>query len=73
MISQTALFAYKCTDIYNPQNKVSVIWNDPDIGINWPITNPILSDKDKKIKSYEIFKQTSSLQYPYFQYIGNLI
>jgi dTDP-4-dehydrorhamnose 3,5-epimerase len=44
--SETALFAYKCTDIYNPSAEGGILWNDPDIGIKWPIVNPILSDKD---------------------------
>jgi dTDP-4-dehydrorhamnose 3,5-epimerase len=46
--SETALFAYKCTDLYNPSAEGGILWNDPDIGIEWPIVNPILSDKDKK-------------------------
>jgi dTDP-4-dehydrorhamnose 3,5-epimerase len=45
--SETALFAYKCTDLYNPSAEGGILWNDPDIGIEWPIVNPILSDKDK--------------------------
>lgn len=44
--SETALFTYKCTDLYNPQADGGVIWNDPDIGIEWPITEPVLSEKD---------------------------
>jgi dTDP-4-dehydrorhamnose 3,5-epimerase len=44
--SETALFAYKCTDLYNPSAEGGILWNDPDIGIKWPIVNPILSDKD---------------------------
>jgi len=45
--SETALFAYKCTDFYNPKAEFSLLWNDPDIGIEWPITKPELSEKDK--------------------------
>lgn len=44
--SDTVLFAYKCTDIYNPQCELSIKWDDPAIGIKWPVTTPILSDKD---------------------------
>jgi dTDP-4-dehydrorhamnose 3,5-epimerase len=46
VISDTALVAYKCTELYNPQADASLLWNDPDIGIDWPVTNPIISAKD---------------------------
>ena len=45
--SETALFAYKCTDLYNPAAEGSVLWNDPDLGIPWPIDAPALSAKDR--------------------------
>ncbi|OGS95987.1 MAG: dTDP-4-dehydrorhamnose 3,5-epimerase [Gallionellales bacterium RIFCSPLOWO2_02_FULL_57_47] len=44
--SETALFAYKCTDKYNPRAEASVLWNDPALNIEWPIDNPELSTKD---------------------------
>jgi dTDP-4-dehydrorhamnose 3,5-epimerase len=47
VVSTTALFAYKCTDFYAPQNEVTIAWNDPDIGIQWPVSNPSLSGKDQ--------------------------
>jgi len=46
VISDTAIFAYKCTEYYDPSAEGGVIWNDADIGIRWPIENPILSAKD---------------------------
>jgi dTDP-4-dehydrorhamnose 3,5-epimerase len=45
--SETALFAYKCTDFYRPELECSIRWDDPDIGIDWPIKNPELSKKDQ--------------------------
>ncbi|MDO9103969.1 MAG: dTDP-4-dehydrorhamnose 3,5-epimerase [Methylovulum sp.] len=44
--SDMALFAYKCTDKYNPQSEGSVLWNDPDLNIPWPTDTPELSAKD---------------------------
>lgn len=44
--SEHALFAYKCTDLYHPEAECSVAWNDPDIGIEWPVKEPRLSPKD---------------------------
>lgn len=54
--SETAMLSYKCSDIYNPQSEKTIIWNDPDIGVTWPIENPILSEKDAKgvrLKDYD--------------------
>jgi dTDP-4-dehydrorhamnose 3,5-epimerase len=44
--SETALFSYKCTDFYNRATEHGIIWNDPDIGIEWPVEQPVLSPKD---------------------------
>ncbi len=45
--SETALFAYKCTDFYDAGAEGTILWNDPAIGITWPATEPVLSDKDR--------------------------
>jgi dTDP-4-dehydrorhamnose 3,5-epimerase len=44
--SDWAVFTYKCTDYYDAGSDRSVAWNDPDIGIAWPLPNPLLSPKD---------------------------
>ncbi len=49
VLSDNAEFIYKCTDYYNPQSEVSLRWDDPDVGIEWPIPaggEPRLSEKD---------------------------
>ena len=49
VLSNSAIFAYKCDDVYHPEDEGGIIWNDPDINIKWPdVQNISLSDKDKK-------------------------
>lgn len=47
VLSESAVFAYKCTDRYHPEHELCVAWDDPDIGIQWPLTGAVLSDKDR--------------------------
>lgn len=46
VISEDALFVYKCTDYYRPDSEHTLRWNDPEIGIEWPDLAPTMSDKD---------------------------
>ena len=47
VVSDAALFAYKCTEYYCPETEITVAWDDPDIGIRWPFAEPTLSRKDR--------------------------
>ena len=49
VLTDTADFQYKCTDYYYPSDEGGLIWNDPDVAIEWPIDQPFLSDKDAKL------------------------
>lgn len=46
VLSESALLSYKCTEIYHPVSEISIAWDDPDIGIEWPVSMPTLSKKD---------------------------
>lgn len=48
VLSETAEFLYKCGDFYHPEFERGVLWNDPEIGIEWGVQAPILSDKDRR-------------------------
>jgi dTDP-4-dehydrorhamnose 3,5-epimerase len=52
VLSDSAEFLYKCTDFYAPGDEVGLIWNDPQLGIDWPIDRPILSAKDAILPSF---------------------
>ena len=47
VLSEQADIEYKCSDIYDPAAERGLMWNDPAIGIDWPITDPILSERDQ--------------------------
>jgi dTDP-4-dehydrorhamnose 3,5-epimerase len=56
VLSDEAEFTYKCTNFYDAEDEGGILWNDPDIGIDWPIKNindVVLSEKDKNWKTLE--------------------
>ncbi len=59
VLSEYAEFCYKCDDVYHPNDEGGLIWNDPDIGIAWPLEageQPILSDKDAQNPPFATFR-----------------
>jgi len=48
VLSDFAEVMYKCTEEYSPEDDRGIIWNDPDIGITWPVEKPILTEKDQR-------------------------
>ncbi|HKK50227.1 MAG TPA: dTDP-4-dehydrorhamnose 3,5-epimerase [Myxococcota bacterium] len=47
VVSETAELQYKCTDVYDPTSELTLAWNDPELGIEWPFEAPLLSAKDR--------------------------
>jgi dTDP-4-dehydrorhamnose 3,5-epimerase len=47
VLSERVHVEYKCTDFYDPEDELKIAWDDPEIGIRWPVVEPVLSPKDK--------------------------
>lgn len=54
-LEDNTVFSYKCTEFYNPENEDGIVWNDPDLNIDWGVNNPLISDKDKKLQKFSNF------------------
>lgn len=63
VISEDAVVVYKCTDFYNPKVERGILWSDPEIGIAWPIKDPLLSPKDN---SYPRLKDIPEVDLPIY-------
>ncbi len=50
VLSNNAIVNYKCTQYYNPQEEGGILWCDPNINIQWPITSPIINERDKNFE-----------------------
>ena len=58
VLSELADLEYKCTEYYDPEDEGIIIWNDSDLAIDWPVDDPILSDKDASGRSFnQLFGQ----------------
>ena len=56
VLSDSAQVEYKCSDIYDPSHELCLIWNDPAVGVEWPVGNPTLSEKDRAGKPLAAWK-----------------
>jgi dTDP-4-dehydrorhamnose 3,5-epimerase len=52
VLSEAAEVEYKCTDFYDRSDEIGIRWNDPDLAIEWPLSNPILSAKDAALPTF---------------------
>ena len=55
-LKDNTIFAYKCTDVYNKASEGAVLWNDPDLKIDWGIEDPIISEKDQQATRWADFE-----------------
>lgn len=56
-VLEDAVFSYRCSNYYNKSSEGGVIWNDPQLAIDWGVKSPILSDKDQELPTFEAFTQ----------------
>lgn len=56
VLSDEAIFSYKCTEYYDKESERSILYNDPDLGIDWKVDDPIVSDKDLKADTFRQFR-----------------
>lgn len=54
-------FMYKVDNFYAPESDSGLIWNDPDLNIDWPVKNPVLSEKDAKLQKFKDFNSPFNL------------
>ena len=54
-LEDDTVFSYKCTDFYHKESEDCLLWNDPDLKIDWGINEPILSEKDQHGKKFSSF------------------
>ncbi len=52
VLSDEAIFSYKCTNYYSKDHERSILYNDPDLNIDWQVENPVVSEKDLKAKKF---------------------
>lgn len=50
---EDTIFFYKCSNVFNKASESGILWNDPQLNIKWPVSNPIVSDKDKLLPTFE--------------------
>lgn len=56
VLENNTIFSYKCSGLYNKESEDGIVWNDTDLGINWKIKNPVLSEKDRIAKKFKDFE-----------------
>jgi len=57
VLSDEAIFLYKCTDVYSREHERTILYNDPQLKIDWKVENPVLSEKDLKGKTLKEMEQ----------------
>jgi dTDP-4-dehydrorhamnose 3,5-epimerase len=57
VLSEEAIFSYKCTQFYSKTDETSILYNDKELAIDWKVEHPIVSEKDQKAQTFEQYKE----------------
>jgi dTDP-4-dehydrorhamnose 3,5-epimerase len=63
-LSDSVLFAYKCSQFYDAKSEYGILWNDPDLNVDWEIENPLISEKDARFSRLSDVPQEQLPAYP---------
>ena len=55
-LEDDTVFHYLCTNLYHPESECALLWNDPDLGIDWGMDAPLVSEKDAQAKAFATFE-----------------
>lgn len=55
VLSEVAIFSYKCTKMYSKEHESTILFNDPDLNIDWQVKNPVVSEKDLNAQTFKAF------------------
>ncbi|MBN1518250.1 dTDP-4-dehydrorhamnose 3,5-epimerase [Candidatus Sumerlaeota bacterium] len=58
VLSDTAKVTYKCSTVYDPELEDQIKWDDPEIGVEWPAADPIISERDQKAQSFRLYQDS---------------
>ena len=53
VLSDRAQVQYKCTELYDPSDELGIVWDDADLGIRWPVVDPLLSERDRQLGTFK--------------------